>query len=69
MNNNGVPYRVDLLLSCTCIVIEPIESVVFAPYPGELRVCGKHQREVVISEVGRPYQKREEKEIEKEERG
>ena len=48
-------HEVDILLSCTCIVYEQIEGVIFTPRIGEARHCKKHNQNVTISRVGYPY--------------
>ena len=46
--------EIDLLLECTCIVLERIEGVVFIPSVGEDRICEKHGK-TEIKKVGYPY--------------
>lgn len=57
-------YKVDLLLTCNCIIQEKIETVIYTPLVGENRFCFHHQKEVNVRKVGIPY-KIEEKEQEK----
>lgn len=48
-------HKIDLLLTCGCIVVEDCEAAIYAPNEGEERYCHKHQSMQKISKVGSMY--------------
>jgi hypothetical protein len=54
-NEQPKGHQVDLLLDCGHVANERIEAAIFAPMPGETRVCPKCGKVSVISKVSSPY--------------
>lgn len=48
-------HEVDLLLTCGCIRLEKLEAAIYLPQVGDIRMCLKHQKAVMIAKVGNPY--------------
>lgn len=48
-------HQIDLLLTCGHINVEPIEAVIFAPRPGDERICNQCGKKGQIQKVGQAY--------------
>lgn len=48
-------YKVNVLYSCKCIVIEKMETLAHRPRVGEVRQCPFHKRRETIVRIGEPW--------------
>lgn len=48
-------HAVDMLLTCGCIQVEPIEAAIFIPSVGDARTCDRHRTVQRIQRVGGAY--------------